>query len=475
MKKKLIFIFALCFTLSTIAHATENVVVTVETEEKIEVEESVEPEFSLVVETVTEVVEEPETEFEENETMTEEIATEIESDVSDDVTEEMSSAYIEDTTEFEVVEKITEPTTDETEIESTTEPVVEENSSEPEAEVESAPDSIQIGEVTEAETGEVSTEIPSDVTEEETEYVEAVVDDIVIVDEITDDSKRVFVQVTGENLLGKCANIKVRPINNYKDFYYIRTIMFDDDISNTVEILLSDDLIGLYRVDVDVEKVAHEMKVVVTGESSDNELTYTTERNTVIITGNIKTEEEKDISIKVLNESSNIVFVRSVKTAADGSYTVKATLPGDDKNYVVLVNVAGESGGYVKTVNFFNEETANKQYDFTCQSSAGTYEEVFVYAKNISGADKYVYEIDYSAHMQDVEISDLCVLTREKENSRGYCYNTEIEILNAGNGKIRFIVNSETPANKVWSGLLNTLKFERKTSNAVTFTLRVYE
>ncbi len=458
MKKKLIILLALCFAFSTVVHATENF--------ETVVEEGIESEFSLFVETVTEV-------DEETETVTEETATEVTIDIIEDKTEEMLDIDTEEYTHSETIEEITETLESETEIEATTEAVVEEPS-DAETEVESESDSIQIGEITEVESGEVSTETLPDFTEE-TEPVETVVNDVVIATEITDESKRIFVQVTGENLIGKCANIKVRPINTYNDFCYIRTTVFDDDVKNTAEILMSDNMSGLYRVEVDVENIVRETKVVIVEESSDNELICTTDRNSLIITGNITTEEEKDINVKVLSESGNIVFIRSVKTEVDGSYAVNVVLSGEDENYVVWVTVDGESKGYVKLVSFFSEDSEKKKYYFTCQSGTGAYEEVFVYAKNILGANNYVYEIDYSEHMKDVKITDLCTLTREKEQSAGYCYNTEIEILSASDGKIRFIVNSEAPADKVWSGLLNILKFERITSNSVTFTLRVYE
>ncbi len=458
MKKKLIILLALCFAFSTVVHATENF--------ETVVEEGIESEFSLFVETVTEV-------DEGTETVIEETATEVTIDIIEDKTEEMLDIDTEEYTHSETIEEITETLESETEIEATTEAVVEEPS-DAETEVESESDSIQIGEITEVESGEVSTETLPDFTEE-TEPVETVVNDVVIATEITDESKRIFVQVTGENLIGKCANIKVRPINTCNDFCYIRTTVFDDDVKNTAEILMSDNMSGLYRVEVDVENIVRETKVVIVEESSDNELICTTDRNSLIITGNITTEEEKDINVKVLSESGNIVFIRSVKTEVDGSYAVNVVLSGEDENYVVWVTVDGESKGYVKLVSFFNEDSEKKKYYFTCQSGTGAYEEVFVYAKNILGANNYVYEIDYSEHMKDVKITDLCTLTREKEQSAGYCYNTEIEILSASDGKIRFIVNSEAPADKVWSGLLNILKFERITSNSVTFTLRVYE
>lgn len=482
MKKKLIIIFALCFAFSTVVNATANIEINMETEESTAVEQIVEPEFSLLVETVTEIGAEAETESEEIEAQTdeimteiksetiEEIVTEVENDIIDDATEEVQTTDIEIVTENETFEKSTEAVIDETEIEAMTEVVIEENSTEYETGAESEPSSMPMGEVTEAATMEVTT----DIIEEDSEYVEAVVNAIVIGDEVATEGEEIFVQIEGENLLDKCANIKVRPTNTYKDFYYIRTIVLENDFDNMIRIALPEGSVGLYRVDVDVEKVARETKVIAIGESSDSELKCEAKRKTAVITGQSKTAEEKAIMVKIVDDSGKIVYLRQLTTEADGSYVINATLPAESVSYIVWVTVEGESGGYVKTMTPFSPNDAKGEYTYTCSGNEDDYEDVLIFAKNIADMEKYTYELDYSEYMNDVQIVDICALTRTKEVEEGFCENGSIEVISASNGKIRFVVNGKIEDGTLWSGLLNIVRFKRLTDNDVTFTLRIY-
>lgn len=470
MKKKLIIIFALCFAFTTMVNATANVEINTEEEESTAVEQIVEPEFSLLVETVTEIGAEAETEFEEIETQTDEIATEVESEIVEEIVTEVESDIIDDVTE-EV------PPTDieiVTEIESTTGAVIEEISTECETEAESEPSSMPMGEVTEAATMEVATEISTDIIEEDSEYVEAVVKSIVIGDEVTNEGEEIFIQIEGENLLDKCANIKVRPTNTYKDFYYIRTIVLENDFDNMIRIALPKDSVGLYRVDVDVEKVARETKVIAIGESSDSELKCEASRKTAVITGQSKTEGEKAIMVKIVDDSGKIVYLRQLTTEADGSYVINATLPAESASYIVWVTVEGESSGYVKTMTPFSPTDTKGEYTYTCSGNEGNYEDVLVLAKNISDMEKYTYELDYFEYMNDVQIVDICALTRAKEVEEGFCENGSIEVISASNGKIRFVVSGKIEEGTLWSGLLNIIRFKRLSDNDVTFTLRIY-
>lgn len=473
----------MCFAFSTVVNATANM----ETEESIAGEQSVEPEFSLLAETVTEIGAEAETESEEIEAQTdeitmeiesetiEEIITEVESDIIDDTTEEMSSNDIESATEIGVVEESTEAVVEETETEPMTEAVVEENPSEYETENEL--ESMPVGEVAEAETMEVSTEIPSDIVEEESEYVKPIINDIVIGDELTTAGERILILIEGENLFNKCANIKVRPINTYKDFYYIRTIVLDSDSNNSVRIALSEDAVGLYRVDVDVEKVARETKVVAIGESSDEELKCEANRKTAVITGQSKTVGVKPVNIKILNDDGNIVFLRQITTQEDGSYSLNVTLPAESMNYVVWAVVEGETNGYVKTMTPFGPDSEIANITYTLTGAENEVKDVLVYGKNLLDKSKYVYEIDYSENSTAFEIFDLCAFTRDKETDSGYAENVKIEILSVNNGKIRFVVenDSEFDNDKMWSGIINVVRLKKTTSQNVNITLKVYE
>lgn len=472
MKKKLIIIFALCFAFSTVVNATANVEINMETEETTAVEQLVEPEFSLLVETVTEIGAETETATEEIETQTDE----IESDIIDDMTEEVPpiDTDIEIVAENDTTEKATETVIDETETEAMTEAVMEENSTEYETEAESEPSSMPMGEVTEAVTMEVATEIPTEIIEEDSEYVEAVVNSIIIGDEVTTEGEEIFVQIEGENLLNKCVNIKVRPTNTYKDFYYIRTIVLEDDFDNMIRITLPEGSVGLYRVDVAVEKDAREAKVIAIGESSDSELKCEANRKTAVITGQSKTEGEKAIMVKIVDDSGEIVYLRQLTTEADGSYVINATLPAESVSYIVWVTVEGESSGYVKTMTPFSPNDAKGEYTYTCSGNESNYEDVLIFAKNITNMEKYTYELDYSEYMNDVQIVDICALTRAKEVEEGFCENGSIEVISASNGKIRFVVNGKIEDGTLWSGLLNIVRFKRLTDNDVTFTLRIY-
>lgn len=461
MKKKLTIIFALCFTISTVVNATANVEMNIQTEETTEVEQIVEPEFSLLVETVTEIGAEAENEAEE-------IVTEIESDIIDDVTEGVQPTDIEIVIENETFEEVV----DEIETEPMTETVIEENPSEYETEIESELSSMPMGEVTEAETMEVATEI----IEEDSEYVEAVVDTIVIGDEVTTERKEILVQIKGENLFNKFVNIKVRPTNTYKDFYYIRTIVLEDDFDNMIRIALPEESVGLYRVDVDVEKAARETKVVAIGESDDSELKCEVIENDLIISGKSVDAGIKAVMVKIMDNSGNIVCLRQTVSEPDGSYTVDTTLPADIVSYVVWVTIEGEAGGYVKTITPFNSLQAKYTKEYICPAGAGIYEDVVVYAKNISDMNKYTYELDYSKNKDDdILLVDICALTRTKEIEQGFSENERITILSVSNRKIRFTVNGEIENGKLWSGLLNIIRFKRETSDPIKFILRVYE
>lgn len=481
MKKKLIIIFALCFAFSTVVNATANVEINMETEESTAVEQIVEPEFSLLVETVTEIGAEAETESEEIEAQTDEIVTEIESETIGELVTDVESDIIYDVTEVqptdieivtenETFEEATEAVVDETETEAMTETVIEENSTEYETEAESEPSSMPMGEVTEAETMEDATGI----IEEDSEYVEAVVNAIVIGDEVTTEGEEIFVQIEGENLSDKCANIKVRPTNTYKDFYYIRTIVLENDFDNMIRIALPEGSMGLYRVDVDVEKVARETKVIAIGESGDSELKCEAKRKTAVITGQSKTAEEKAIMVKIVDDSGKIVYLRQLTTEADGSYVINATLPAESVSYIVWVTVEGESGGYVKTMTPFSPNDAKGEYTYICSGNEDDYEDVLIFAKNIADMEKYTYELDYSEYMNDVQIVDICALTRAKEVEEGFCENGSIEVISASDGKIRFVVNGKIDDGTLWSGLLNIIRFKRLSDNDVTFTLRIY-
>lgn len=486
MKKELIIIFALCLAFSTVVNATANVEINMETEESTAVEQIIEPEFSLLVETVTQIGAEAEAEPEEIETQTDEIVTEIESetigeivtdverDIIYDATEEVQPTDIEIVTENETFEEATEAVVEETETEAMTETAIEENSTEDETEAESEPSSMPIGEVTEAATMEVATEITTDIIEEDSEYVEAVVNSIVIGAEVTTEGEEIFIQIKGENLFNKCVNIKVRPTNTYKNFYYIRTIVLENDSNNMIRISLPEGSVGLYRVDVDVEKIARETKVIAIGESSDSELKCEANRKTAVITGQSKTSGEKAIMVKIVDDSGKIVYLRQLTTEANGSYTINATLPAESANYIVWITVEGESSGYVKTMTPFSPNDAKDDCTYTCSGSTGDYEDVLVFAKNIGDMEKYTYELDYSEYMDDVQLVDLCALTRAKEVERGFCENGNIEVISASNGKIRFVVNGIIEDGTLWSGLLNIIRFKRLSDNDVTFTLRIY-
>lgn len=454
MKKKLIIIFALCFTFSTVANATANVEMNIETEESTAVEQIVEPEFSLLVETVTEIGAEAETEAEKIEAQTDEITTKIESETIEEIVTEVESSIIDDAA---------------AEVQSTDIEIVTEN----ETDAASEPSSMPIGEVTEVATMEGAT----DIIEEDSEYVAAVVNAIVIGDEVTTEGEEIFVQIEGENLLDKCANIKVRPTNTYKNFYYIRTIVLENDFDNMIRIALPEGSAGLYRVDVDVEKVARETKVIAIGESGDSELKCEANRKTAVITGQSKTEGEKAIMVKIVDDSGKIVYLRQLTTEADGSYVINATLPEESAIYIVWVTVEGESSGYVKTMIPFGPNNMISENTYTLISNENEINSVIVYGKNITDKGKYIYEVDYSESAAMIEIADLCAFTRDNEISKGYTENRKMEVLSVSGGKIRFVVENDAEYNnsKAWSGIVNVLKLKKLTSQGVNITLRVYE
>ncbi len=290
--------------------------------------------------------------------------------------------------------------------------------------------------------------------------------------DVNAETKTVEVNIEGVNLTDRLASIKISPLGGYSEVYYLRTVRLDGDFL-TVYADLPETASGLCSVDVDMAELGHWHKVAVAGESEN--LSCVSNRKTATISGTCGTTGIKSVQIKVFDEDSNIVYVRQRNSNADGSFELKVTLPAESPKYMVWMTVSGESGGYAKTIAPFNPTEAKYTYEFTAPSVSGAYVDAAIYAKNITDKKKYVYELDYSASANALRLADACALNAEKNLSAGLCENTDIEIISVTDGKIRFVVNSEVDANKLWSGTLNLIRFESNIDGNVNFTLRIFE
>lgn len=102
----------------------------------------------------------------------------------------------------------------------------------------------------------------------------------------------------------------------------------------------------------------------------------------------------------------------------------------------------------------------NEEIKFMVSGNAGDEVLLNIFGSNIISLEDKEISVKYTS--SEVEIIDLCKFTNAKECSVGVIDDTNVEILVAEEGEIRFKINKVIPENKIFNGLLNTISFKKK-------------
>ena len=123
-------------------------------------------------------------------------------------------------------------------------------------------------------------------------------------------------------------------------------------------------------------------------------------------------------------------------------------LAGNEKIYSLRVNVANESSTGNTTI-----KTSKKEFDVVISGSK---------IESVKGRSIEVY---YDP--QDLDVLDLSSITNKKELSAGKIEGTNIVINQIEPGYIKFSVEFDISDGSIWSGVLNSIKFNSKKNGEV--------
>ena len=182
--------------------------------------------------------------------------------------------------------------------------------------------------------------------------------------------------------------------------------------------------------------------------------------NRLIVTGNISSVGNKQVTILVTAPNDEIVYIDQKESGENGEYTFDFGLPLNAGSGEYSVKVGGGGISPPLTLSFMHmSETGPDAVDTEYVVTRNSNDEfrLVIGAINISSFNGKVYVLDYD--------SDVIVPTSYRglqyDNSVELGLHNNINIISDTGGKIRFsIVNPAIPPNKVWNGLINVFKFK---------------
>ena len=182
--------------------------------------------------------------------------------------------------------------------------------------------------------------------------------------------------------------------------------------------------------------------------------------NRLIVTGNISSGGNKQVTILVTAPNDEIVYIDQKESGENGEYTFDFGLPLNAGSGEYSVKVGGGGISPPLTLSFMHmSETGPDAVDTEYVVTRNSNDEfrLVIGAINISSFNGKVYVLDYD--------SDVIVPTSYRglqyDNSVELGLHNNINIISDTGGKIRFsIVNPAIPPNKVWNGLINVFKFK---------------
>ena len=195
----------------------------------------------------------------------------------------------------------------------------------------------------------------------------------------------------------------------------------------------------------------------------------------LIVTGNIRLGEGKQLTILVTAPNGEIAYVDQIESGENGQYTFDFNLPLNAISGEYNVKVGGGGVHTPLTLSFMHmPETGLDTVDMEYEIIRNSNDEfrLVIGATNISSFIDKVYVLGYDTN------------TIIPTNYRGLQYDNSIElglhnninIISDTDGKIRFsIVNPAIPPDKVWNGLINVFEFKFISDIGGTTKILFYE
>ena len=166
---------------------------------------------------------------------------------------------------------------------------------------------------------------------------------------------------------------------------------------------------------------------------------------------------------KVVNVSSEIDVDASVSYDVDLDF-------GNDVSGVTVKAMLWESLNSLKPLsNIFVPSANNASSSISINIEDGNSEILTLEGYSVENFDDIVYTVNYNS--SDVDLVDCVANTPIAELEAGIYGN--IEIITNIDGVLRFKRNTEIPNGKVWSGVVNRIRFVGKKDSATTISVNI--
>lgn len=166
---------------------------------------------------------------------------------------------------------------------------------------------------------------------------------------------------------------------------------------------------------------------------------------------------------KVVNVSSEIDVDTSVSYDVDLDF-------GNDVSGVTVKAMLWESLSSLKPLsNIFVPSASNASSSISIDIEDGKSEILTLEGYSVENFDDIVYTVNYNS--SDVDLVDCVANTPITELETGIYGN--IEIITNTDGVLKFKRNAEIPDGKVWSGVVNRIRFVGKKDSATTISVNI--
>ena len=178
---------------------------------------------------------------------------------------------------------------------------------------------------------------------------------------------------------------------------------------------------------------------------------------------------------KVASLSLTIAVMLSLATASGyalGNQTPDISSPSNTAVTYSLVDAytdvsTNSTAGVVTVTNTASPTSSDTQLPLTL--TTGNLYTVSVLADDIADFSGMVFVIEYDPLL--LEVDDLCILTWAKETTAGAIPGTGITIVSFTPGEIVFEIDRNIPNDKVFSGLINAIRFRALDDGEAVITL----
>ena len=141
----------------------------------------------------------------------------------------------------------------------------------------------------------------------------------------------------------------------------------------------------------------------------------------------------------------------------------------ENGSYLIRLR-AEDVAGNISQTNNTNITINNLAQEYSITTNKEEFDLVIT-AENFTNINNRDIIVTYD--INDVEVIDLSVMTNKKTTTIGQIDGTNINITNISPGNVTFRVSIDIPNQKVWSGVLNIIRFKNNTTGNVTVSYAI--